>query len=122
MKISAFQYQEMLAKLGKPVDKSEWFMTPQTVNAYYNPSNNEIVFSAGILTPPFFNTQADYAINYGGIMLVLGNELSNDIDHQGSQLDGDGELNKWWMAENTANFHKLTQYMSDQKYGTEELD
>src|SRR3546814_20960991 len=119
MKISAFQYQEMLAKLGKPVDKSEWFMTPQTVNAYYNPSNNGIVFPAGILQPPFFNPQADDAINYGGIMSVIGHEFSHGFDDQGSQFDGEGNLNNWWTEEDRANFDKLPTKLSDQYSGHE---
>src|SRR3546814_19464637 len=83
-------------------------MTPQTVNAYYNPSNNEIVFPAGILQPPFFNPQADDAINYGGIMSVIGHEFSHGFDDQGSQFDGEGNLNNWWTEEDRANFDKLT--------------
>ena len=85
-----------LAKLGKPVDRDEWGMTPQTVNAYYNPPLNEIVFPAAILQPPFFDPNADDAVNYGGIGAVIGHEISHGFDDQGSQFDGDGNLRDWW--------------------------
>ena len=87
-----FDYQRNLNKLGKPIDRGEWFMTPQTVNAYYNPEMNEIVFPAAILQPPFFNAKADDAVNYGGIGAVIGHEISHGFDDQGSQYDGDGNL------------------------------
>ncbi|OWY37456.1 peptidase M13 [Xenophilus sp. AP218F] len=104
----AFDYQWQLSHLGKPVDRTEWGMTPQTVNAYYNPSQNEIVFPAAILQPPFFDIQADDAVNYGGIGAVIGHEISHGFDDQGSQFDGDGNLRDWWTAEDKANFHALT--------------
>lgn len=94
-------------KLGKPVDKDEWGMTPQTVNAYYNPLFNEVVFPAGILQPPFFNPDADDAINYGGIMAVIGHELTHGFDDQGSQYDANGNLVNWWTDQDRANFMAL---------------
>ncbi|MEN2424421.1 M13 family metallopeptidase [Chromobacterium vaccinii] len=103
-----FDYQWQLSHLGKPVDRTEWGMTPQTVNAYYNPSQNEIVFPAAILQPPFFNAAADDAVNYGGIGAVIGHEISHGFDDQGSQFDADGNLRDWWTAEDKARFHELT--------------
>ena len=103
-----FEYQWQLSHLGKPVDRTEWGMTPQTVNAYYNPSQNEIVFPAAILQPPFFNAKADDAANYGGIGAVIGHEISHGFDDQGSQYDADGNLRDWWTAEDKARFHELT--------------
>lgn len=122
MYISQHEYGEMVEKLGKPVDKSEWYMTPQTVNAYYNPSNNEIVFPAGILQPPFFNPEADDAINYGGIMSVIGHEFSHGFDDQGSQFDWEGNLNNWWTEEDRTNFDKLTGQLAEQFSAIEVLD
>jgi len=104
---TAFEYQRNLSKLGKPIDRSEWGMTPQTVNAYYNPEMNEIVFPAAILQPPFFDVNADDAVNYGGIGAVIGHELSHGFDDQGSQYDGDGNLNMWWTKEDRAKFDAL---------------
>ena len=93
-----------LAKLGKPVDRTEWFMTPQTVNAYYNPLGNEIVFPAAILQPPFFDMNADDAVNYGGIGAVIGHEISHGFDDQGRKFDGKGMLRDWWTAEDNERF------------------
>lgn len=104
----AFAYQRQIDKLGKPVDRSEWGMSPQTVNAYYNSRQNEIVFPAAILMPPFFNPDADDAVNYGGIGAVIGHEIGHGFDDSGSQSDGDGNLRDWWTAEDKANFGKLT--------------
>lgn len=101
------EYQRMIDKLGKPIDREEWGMTPQTVNAYYNPSKNEIVFPAAILQPPFFNPVADDAINYGGIGAVIGHEISHAFDDQGSRYDGDGNLKNWWTEADQAEFKKL---------------
>lgn len=109
-----YEYGYQLAKAGKPVDKSEWFMNPQTVNAYYEPSMNEIVFPAAILQPPFFNPQADDAANYGGIGAVIGHEIGHGFDDQGSQYDGDGALRDWWTAEDKANFKKRTTALIEQ--------
>ncbi len=95
-----------LAKVGKAVDKDEWLMNPQTVNAYYEPSMNVIVFPAAILQPPFFNPNAEDAANYGGIGAVIGHEIGHGFDDQGSQYDGDGKLNDWWTEEDKANFER----------------
>ena len=102
-----WEHDYNVAKLGKPVDKEEWGMTPQTVNAYYNPLFNEVVFPAGILQPPFFNPDADDAINYGGIMAVIGHELTHGFDDQGSQYDANGNLVNWWTDADRANFMAL---------------
>ncbi|GAB0155320.1 M13 family metallopeptidase [Chryseobacterium sp. Alg-005] len=112
--ITEWQYNKDLAKIGKAVDKSEWGMTPQTVNAYYNPVNNEIVFPAAILQPPFFNPQADAAINFGGIGAVIGHEMSHGFDDSGAQFDADGNLVDWWTPEDKANFEKATKALAAQ--------
>ena len=93
---SAFEHDRQLGKIGQPVDRSEWFMLPQTVNAYYNPGTNEICFPAGILQPPFFDPEADPAENYGGIGSVIGHEIGHGFDDQGSEFDEHGNLNEWW--------------------------
>ena len=103
----AWQQQDKLGRLGKPVDRSEWFMLPQTINAYYNPPFNEIVFPAGILQPPFFNVSADPAVNYGAIGAVIGHEMGHGFDDQGAKYDGTGNLRDWWTAQDKANFEKL---------------
>ncbi|MBT5927021.1 MAG: M13 family metallopeptidase [Verrucomicrobia bacterium] len=102
---AGFEHQREISKLGKSVDRSEWFMTPQTVNAYYNPSMNEIVFPAAILQPPFFNMNADDAINYGAIGMVIGHEIGHGFDDQGRKSDGDGNLRDWW-TEDDANAYE----------------
>lgn len=102
--ITAWQYAKNLEKVGKPVDKTEWGMSPQTVNAYYSGSNNEIVFPAAILQPPFYNFKADPAVNFGGIGAVIGHEISHGFDDAGSRFDGDGNLNNWWTDEDRKNF------------------
>jgi putative endopeptidase len=99
-----FEYARQLAKIGKPVDRGEWGMTPPTVNAYYNSNMNEIVFPAGILQPPFYNPDADDAVNYGGIGAVIGHEISHGFDDQGSKFDGQGNLHEWWTPEDRKNF------------------
>jgi predicted metalloendopeptidase len=101
---SAFEFRRSLAKIGKPVDRSEWQMTPPTVNAYYDSSMNEIVFPAGILQPPFFDPQAGDALNYGGMGAVIGHELTHGFDDQGSQYDAQGNLRNWWTPEDRKNF------------------
>ncbi|RPD39099.1 M13 family metallopeptidase [Chitinophaga barathri] len=113
--ISAAHYrnEERNKKVGKEVDKSEWLMTPQTVNAYYNPLNNEVVFPAGILQPPFFNADADDAINYGGIIAVIGHEFTHGFDDQGSQFDADGNLQNWWTEDDRKNFDALAKKYID---------
>ncbi len=108
------EYQRMIDKLGKPIDRTEWGMTPQTVNAYYNPTMNEIVFPAAILQPPFFNVDADDAVNYGGIGAVIGHEISHAFDDQGSKYDGDGNLNNWWTDADREAFTELTTRLIDQ--------
>jgi len=108
MRGNEFEYQRNLNKLGKPVDRSEWGMTPQTVNAYYNPELNEIVFPAAILQPPFFDAKADDAVNYGGIGAVIGHEISHGFDDQGAQYDGDGNLRDWWTKEDHEKFKAKT--------------
>ena len=102
--VTKFQRDFELAKIGKPVDRDEWHMTPQTVNAYYNPVMNEIVFPAAILQPPFFGLSADDAVNYGGIGAVIGHEIGHGFDDQGSKYDGDGALNNWWSDTDRAAF------------------
>jgi putative endopeptidase len=103
-----FEYRRNLDKLGKPVDRSEWGMTPQTINAYYNPLMNEIVFPAAILQPPFFNVRADDAANYGGIVAVIGHEMSHGFDDRGSQYDADGNLHDWFTPEDHEKFRAKT--------------
>jgi putative endopeptidase len=110
-------YQRDLDKLGKPVDRAEWFMTPQTVNAYYNPSMNEIVFPAAILQPPFFDANADDAVNYGGIGGVIGHEISHGFDDQGRHYDGDGNLREWMAPADIAAFTAKTQALVAQYNG-----
>jgi putative endopeptidase len=100
----AVETARQLAKLGNPVDRTEWFMTPQTVNAYYNPGMNEIVFPAGILQPPFFDLAVDDAVNYGAIGAVIGHEIGHGFDDQGSKYDGVGNLNDWWTDQDRAEF------------------
>ncbi|WP_395762798.1 M13 family metallopeptidase [Elizabethkingia anophelis] len=112
--ISKWQYQKSLEKVGKSVDKTEWGMTPQTVNAYYSSSNNEIVFPAAILQPPFFNFKADAAVNFGGIGAVIGHEISHGFDDSGSRFDGDGNLNNWWTDEDRKKFEAATQKLGAQ--------
>jgi putative endopeptidase len=107
-------YDRELAKLGGPVDRDEWFMTPQTVNAYYNPGMNEIVFPAAILQPPFFDAEADDAANYGGIGAVIGHEIGHGFDDQGAKYDGDGNLVDWWTDEDRAEFGARTQALIEQ--------
>ena len=104
--LGAFELARQLAKLGKPVDRGEWQMTPQTVNAYYNPGMNEIVFPAAILQPPFFDPEADDAVNYGGIGAVIGHEIGHGFDDQGSKYDGDGNMVDWWTDADRAEFDK----------------
>lgn len=106
MRASQVEYQRDMDKLGGPIDRNEWGMTPQTVNAYYNPLMNEIVFPAAILQPPFFNPHADDAVNYGGIGAVIGHEISHGFDDKGSQYDGDGNLRDWWSHEDRAEFER----------------
>lgn len=110
----AVNHERELAKLGGPVDKDEWFMTPQTVNAYYNPGMNEIVFPAAILQPPFFDPEADDAANYGGIGAVIGHEIGHGFDDQGAKYDGDGNLMDWWTEADRAEFGARTKALIEQ--------
>lgn len=112
--VAKWRFQENIAELGKPVDKEKWGMSPQTVNAYYNPSFNEIVFPAAILQPPFYNYQADEAVNYGGIGAVIGHEISHGFDDAGARYNADGNLSDWWTAEDLKQFTALTAALADQ--------
>lgn len=112
-----FEYKRNIEKLGKPVDRTEWGMTPQTVNAYYNPTMNEIVFPAAILQPPFFNMEAEDAVNYGGIGAVIGHEIGHGFDDQGSTFDGDGVMRNWWTAKDQSEFKKRTNALIAQYSG-----
>ncbi|NVM96814.1 M13 family metallopeptidase [Arthrobacter wenxiniae] len=111
---NAFELARQLAKIGEPIDREEWFMTPQTVNAYYNPTMNEVVFPAAILQPPFFDAGADDAANYGGIGAVIGHEIGHGFDDQGSQFDGTGALRNWWTDADRAAFEALTAKLVEQ--------
>lgn len=110
---SIWGMKEMIAKAGKPVDREEWLMTPQTVNAYYNPTTNEICFPAAILQPPFFDMNADDAFNYGAIGVVIGHEMTHGFDDQGRQYDKDGNLKDWWTAEDAERFNERAQVLVD---------
>ncbi len=109
MAVSAWEWKDMVSQLGEPIDRTEWFMLPQTVNAYYSPTRNEIVFPAAILQPPFFNLTADSAVNYGAIGGVIGHEIGHGFDDQGAKSDGDGVLRNWWTPEDEANFKAKTE-------------
>ncbi len=113
-RVSEWAYQKSLEKVGKPVDKTKWGMSPQTVNAYYNPLYNEIVFPAAILQPPFFNFEADPAVNFGGIGAVIGHEMTHGFDDSGAEFDGDGNLKNWWTPEDKKNFENATKALAKQ--------
>ena len=119
--VSDWNWKKDLAKMGKPVDKSEWGMSPQTVNAYYNPSYNEIVFPAAILQPPFYDYKADEAVNYGGIGAVIGHEISHGFDDQGATFNAEGNLVDWWTAEDLTKFTVLGNALADQYSALEPL-
>ncbi|RUT70571.1 M13 family peptidase [Flavobacterium cupreum] len=119
--LSKWDYKEDLGKLGKPVDKTEWGMSPQTVNAYYNPSYNEIVFPAAILQPPFYNYEADEAVNYGGIGAVIGHEISHGFDDSGARYNADGNLVDWWTADDLKQFTELGTALAAQYSALEPL-
>jgi predicted metalloendopeptidase len=114
MRSASFAYNRDIGKLGKPVDRDEWGMTPQTINAYYNARMNEIVFPAAILQPPFFNAQADDAVNYGAIGAVIGHEIGHGFDDKGSQSDGQGNLRNWWTADDRTKFKAKTDMLAAQ--------
>ncbi len=109
-----FAYNKMLNKLGKPIDKSEWEMLPQQVNAYYTPLLNEVVFPVAIMQPPFFNPNADEAVNYGGIGAVIGHELLHGFDDEGSKFDPSGNLNNWWSEDDLKKFEEKTDRLASQ--------
>lgn len=114
MRAAEVEFQRDVDRLGGPIDRHEWGMTPQTINAYYNPVMNEIVFPAAILQPPFFNLEADDAVNYGGIGGVIGHEISHGFDDKGSEYDGDGNLRKWWSTEDRDEFDRRAKQLTDQ--------
>lgn len=113
-RVAVFEFNRELGKLGKPIDRDEWFMTPQTVNAYYNPGFNEIVFPAAILQPPFFDAEWDAATNFGAIGAVIGHEIGHGFDDQGSRYDGDGKLTDWWTEDDRAAFEARTKSLIEQ--------
>jgi putative endopeptidase len=119
--VSRWAYKKDIDKLSKPVDKTEWGMSPQTVNAYYNPSYNEIVFPAAILQPPFYDYKADEAVNYGGIGAVIGHEISHGFDDQGAAYNADGNLVDWWTADDLTKFTALGSALADQYSALEPL-
>lgn len=121
MHLIEWRTNDNLKRIGKPVDPKEWHMTPQTVNAYYDPTMNEVVFPAGILQPPFFNPDADDPINYGGIIAVIGHELTHGFDDQGAKYDGHGNLVNWWTEQDKANFDSLAQKLITYYDGMEAL-
>jgi len=114
LQLAKWKFDKNISKIGKVVDKTEWHMNPQTVNAYFNPSNNEIVFPAAILQPPFYNHKADDAVNYGGIGAVIGHEISHSFDDSGSRYDGDGNLVDWWTKEDLEKFSVLGKKLENQ--------
>jgi endothelin-converting enzyme/putative endopeptidase len=114
LRANAFDLQRRLAEIGKPLDRGEWDMTPPTVNAYYNPSMNEMVFPAGILQPPFFDRNAERAVNYGAIGMVMGHELTHGFDDEGRQFDGAGNLRDWWSKSVGVEFERRAQCLIDQ--------
>lgn len=115
----AFEVQRDLKKIGKPMDHNEWYMSPPTVNAYYDPQNNEIVFPAGILQPPFFSMEADDSVNYGALGVVIGHEITHGFDDQGAQFDPKGNLRNWWKPEDLTKFQALSKAIVDQFSGYE---
>jgi endothelin-converting enzyme/putative endopeptidase len=119
---NAFEFKRQLEKIGKPVDKNEWLMTPPTVNAYYEPQNNNINFPAGILQPPFFDAKMDDAVNFGGIGAVIGHELTHGFDDQGSRFDAKGNLDNWWTEKDYKEFEKRTACIEKQYAGYTGVD
>ena len=114
LRANEFEARRQIAKIGKPLDRKEWQMTPPTVNAYYSPPRNEIVFPAGILQPPFFDGQADDAVNFGGIGVVIGHELTHGFDDQGRKFDKDGNLRDWWTPQDGTEFEKRASCVADE--------
>jgi putative endopeptidase len=121
LRSSQLGYQRSIDRLGKPVDREEWFTTPQTVNAYYNPTRNDVTFPAAILQPPFFDPKADDAVNYGGIGAVIGHEISHAFDDQGRKFDGTGNLRDWWTPQDVQRFTARTQALAAQYSAYEPL-
>ena len=121
MRARSFNHYRQIDKLGKPIDREEWFMSPQTVNEYYNPPMNQIVFPAAILQPPFFDLEAEDARNYGAIGMVIGHEIGHGFDDSGSQYDGDGNLKNWWTEEDRARFEARTDLLVEQYNALEAL-
>jgi len=119
---NSFNFHFSLSKIGKPIDPTEWLMTPQTVNAYYNPTTNEICFPAAILQPPFFNLNADDAVNYGAIGVVIGHEMTHGFDDQGRQYDKNGNLADWWTSDDATKFKALTEVLANQYSSITVLD
>jgi predicted metalloendopeptidase len=117
----AFESKRELARIGQPVDRTEWHMTPQTVNAYFNQVQNEIVFPAGIFQPPFFDAELDDAVNYGAIGVVIGHEMTHGFDDKGREYDADGNLNDWWTPADAAAFETRAQKLVDQYSAYEPL-
>lgn len=120
--VSKWNFDQNISEIGEPVDKTEWGMSPQTVNAYFNPLNNEIVFPAAILQPPFYNYTADEAVNYGGIGAVIGHEISHAFDDSGARFDGDGNVNNWWTENDLIEFEKRGNKLADKYSAIEVLD
>jgi predicted metalloendopeptidase len=114
LKATEWKFRDDVSRIDKEVDKDEWFMAPQVVNAYYNPMFNEIVFPAAILQPPFFDWNADAAVNYGGIGAVIGHEITHGFDDQGSRFDKEGNLNEWWTPDDRKRFQDLTSKLIEQ--------
>jgi putative endopeptidase len=114
LRANEFEAKRQIAKIGKPLDRNEWQMTPPTVNAYYSPPRNEIVFPAGILQPPFFDKQADEAMNFGGIGIVIGHELTHGFDDQGRKIDADGRLRDWWTKDDATKFEARAKILGAQ--------
>jgi putative endopeptidase len=114
MRANAFDVQRQLAKIGKPVDRSEWYMTPQTVNAYYDPSMNSLTVPAGILQPPYFDLEFSDPVNFGATGAAIGHEMTHGFDDEGAQFDGYGNLKNWWAREDLARFHTATQCIAEQ--------
>jgi putative endopeptidase len=117
-----WEFKDNVGKFGKPIDRTEWGMTPPTVNAYYNSTMNEIVFPAGIMQPPFFDPKADDAVNYGGMGAVIGHEITHGFDDQGRQSDAEGNLRDWWTKEDAAEFSKRTDLVGKQYSSFSPLD
>jgi putative endopeptidase len=114
MRANAFEVARQLAKIGKPVDRSEWYMTPQTVNAYYDPSMNALTVPAGILQPPYFDVRWPETVNYGATGAAVGHEMTHGFDDEGAQFDGYGNMRNWWAPEDLDRFHRATRCISEQ--------